>query len=518
MSTAIFEDWPTIPTSGIPQDALSARNAVYLPDSIAKPAIAIGMRKIISDYTGSLIRLQRASDNAVFDVPTKANGLPNDDLAIRWAGGAETRIAIAYDQSGNGRHFVPPAWANMPLYDPTAAYGSTSRCGAFNSMIFDGWYQTSVFTRRPKFATWNLTGAGLDRGALSVFDVVDPKSAIYNQNLWDFGSGSGLTLIAASSFASWDFAGFNDILVGRRLRQNFQTFGMTTSAATMKAFVDGQILTLAAKGAQAISNLYLGCGRAGTVGTSDFLDGSNRLAFVVYSSTLSDANAILVRDALDASFGIGKSNSTQIIAVGDSNLYGATVSESLYNVTMSRVIRDGLMFPTDFYSMALSSQLLIGAGQLAASATTREDALAVNGTYANRLLFSMIGGNDLATDSLNGGGTPGFATTLYNAYVAYVAERRTKGFTDIVVATIPTRQVLSVGQAAIEYQNFNTMIRNGKAGADEVADVAADPIYGDAATLNNLNYWQGDKTHHTYRGNQAQGAIAIAAINRALTH
>lgn len=490
-----------------------APEAAYLPAGAGTPMIAFGSRKMISAYAGSLIRVKKGGDGGTtFDVPVLANGLNDDAAAIAWAAGSEMRIAIAYDQSGNGRNFVPAAWADMPLYDPAALYGSVNKYGAFNSIIFDGWFETPS-TRRLKWGRW--TGLNTNRRSLSIFDVVDPKSALYNASYWDFATAAaptttslGIGTAAASNglYAS----GFTNDVTGRRPRQNMQVIGVASGATNNKVLIDGQIVSLAAKGSVVEDSLNLGVGASGAAGTSDFLDSGNRLAFVVYPTTLSDANAQAVRDALNSTFGLATASTAQIIVGGDSNHFGPTITGSQQNRTITREIRK-LLLGADFYSMALSSQQLMGAGGQIASAATREDLLLADGSYTDRILVSLGGGNDLAVN----GGTPGFGETLYNAHAAYIADERTAGATGIVVGTIPPRSTFTSGQHAIEWADYNSRIRAGKAGADRVADLEAH-FTGERANFANSTYWQGDSVHWTGLVNHELAPIIVTELNALL--
>lgn len=482
------------------QGAAAIQEAASLPAGAGKPMIAVGVRKLVSDYAGPLLRVQRAEDNATLDVPALANGLPDDAAAIAWADGAELRVAIAYDQSGNGFHFQPETWAAMPLYDPAGLYGTSSKYGASNALVFDGWFEVAAKMRHIKWARW-ASGVTANRTSISVFDVIDPKSALYNATYWNFtatqGNSAGILGMGTSAGLGGLYAsGFSDDMTNRYVRQNMQTMGLTSSVEANKVHLDGQIISLPPKGSTEIISGTLGASASGLTGANDFVDSSNRLAFVVYPTALPDAEAMAVRKALDEIFGIMAADGNQIVLSGDSILFGGTVIDSLQNRTVTREIRSSLVGNPALYSMALSSQLLTGEGGMAAMAATREDLLAVEGDYSKRILVIQIGSNDMGIH----GGNAGFATTLYAALTSYIAERRAAGFTHILVSTLLPAASTTSGQHNVEYLAYNALVRANAAGADGVLDLASHPVMGSFENAGNRLYYQ-DSLHPTGLGN-----------------
>lgn len=69
-------------------------------DDVPGASIAIGTRKLDKDYTGSIIRIIRASDSSEQDIG--ASGEDIDEGAINtFCSGTTCYVGIAYDQSGN---------------------------------------------------------------------------------------------------------------------------------------------------------------------------------------------------------------------------------------------------------------------------------------------------------------------------------------------------------------------------------------------------------------------------------
>lgn len=483
--------------------------AVYLPSVGSSPVAAYGMRRMVSTYLGALLQVQRASDNATMDVAQGADGLANNAAVVTWAGGSQVRLRQWYDQTGNARHALQATFSNMPLYDAAGLRGQATAFNAFKSAVFDGWLDVpSGNIRRPKKLTLP-NGVAYNFQAHSIFLVIDPKSALYNSVYLAVprtADGSEATAVGTASSVSGVYtSGGGGNSTARRIRQNYQTLGLVSGAAAFKFFQDGLIVSGSPKWTDPLQGGILGDGIY-MGGSGDFMSYENMLGFVVYPAALSDANAGLVRDALNSTYGISAPTGAQIVQVGDSLMYGPTVNESLEARTPTRQVRALLNGNAALYNFGLSSQLLTGGGGLAASASSREFAV-VDVAFANRILYSEIGGNDIAAN----GGVAGYATTLYAAYSSYITAARAAGFTKIVLRTILPRAQGT--QNNIELAAFNNLIRANSAGADAISDVAAHPIMGNAANIGNLVYYQGDNVHPTSAGNELIAPIDAAAIN-----
>jgi large repetitive protein len=93
---------------------------LYVPqvlplDSVSTAALATGLRKLRSAYTGPALRLRRASDNAQQDFGFWGNDLDTAAIAL-WLNGNSGYCTTLYDQSGSGRHVTQATDAKQPLY------------------------------------------------------------------------------------------------------------------------------------------------------------------------------------------------------------------------------------------------------------------------------------------------------------------------------------------------------------------------------------------------------------------
>lgn len=88
-------------------------------DAIPSITAAYGMRRLLTSYTGSILRIRRSSDNAEQDIGYVANGDLDTAAVSTFIGGGSGYIVDWYDQSGNG----------YTAAQTTAAVGRCKRLG-----------------------------------------------------------------------------------------------------------------------------------------------------------------------------------------------------------------------------------------------------------------------------------------------------------------------------------------------------------------------------------------------------
>jgi len=87
-------------------------------------------RRVLTSYTGNLVRLRRASDNAESNFTYLANGDLDLAAIAAWAGGASYVVTV-YDQAPAGDNVTQGVAANQPLYVASIRNGHAG-------MLFDG--------------------------------------------------------------------------------------------------------------------------------------------------------------------------------------------------------------------------------------------------------------------------------------------------------------------------------------------------------------------------------------------
>lgn len=483
-------------------------DAVFLPTVSASPVAAYGMRRLVTGYAGPLFEVQRASDNATMDVPQLANGLPDAAAAATWAAGAATTIRTWHDQTGNARHAQNTVVAEQPIFDASGQFGECSAFNAFKALVNDGWRIPSS-TRFPKRLNIPTT-VTFNRNNFSAFMVVEPKTSLHNEGYINFvnGSTSFLALVTAGSTTGLQASGGTATESGRRPRTQYQTIGIL-AGASLKFLQDGQIITTTGKSSAVVLGGLLG----DTLGAGDFYSADNYLGVVLYPAAISDADAIVVRNALDTTFGIVAPTANQIVMVGDSILNGPFVTQGSKNRQMTRKLRAMLKGNPALYNLGLPSQTLDG---IATNAATREFALAADGAYGKRILVIQGGTNDFGTN----GGTAGYGATKYSALTTYIGNARAAGFTHILVCTLLPRSNTPdwqnpASQRWVELNDYNARVRANAASADGIIDLAAHPVMGLFANASNLAYYQ-DGLHPTASGDLLLADPYATTINALL--
>ena len=79
--------------------------------------VAIGVRKIVKQYTGKCLNLRRVSDNELLDIGFDANGYCSFSEYTTFIGAGTGRITRFYDQTGNGNDYTsdPAGPTNIAL-------------------------------------------------------------------------------------------------------------------------------------------------------------------------------------------------------------------------------------------------------------------------------------------------------------------------------------------------------------------------------------------------------------------
>lgn len=84
--------------------------------------LAVGLRKLLSSYTGPAVRLRRNSDNAEADFGFTGTDLDLAAIAT-FLGGASGYCTVLYDQSGFNNNVIQPNEGNQPLFEAAGLNG-----------------------------------------------------------------------------------------------------------------------------------------------------------------------------------------------------------------------------------------------------------------------------------------------------------------------------------------------------------------------------------------------------------
>lgn len=486
--------------------------ATYLPTVGSSPIAVFGVRKMVSSYSGPLLQVLRASDNATMDVAQLGNGLPNLAAVVSWAAGSATTVSKWYDQV-NSNHATNAVVASQPIFDASGQYGVYNAFNSFKAIVMDGWVDISN-NNNPKYLMIP-TSLSFNRNNYTIVYAFEPTYGCYNELYSELINGASAYVqhSTAQSTSGIGATGGTTVYSGRRPRQMYQTLGMTGSASNYTFFQDGQIIAAAAKSSVAILGATLGYS---VTPSPTFFAKDNHLALIYYPAALSSADMASVQAAINATFGLPTSTGTgsQVVAVGDSILASASPSASTQNRSTIRGTRPYLKSSVSgLYNFGIPSQTL---ALLIANSATREFLLATDGTYTTRVLVIQIASADLD----NNGGTAGYGATLYSSMSSYITNARAAGYTKIVLNTLLPRSNnanwnVQTTQYWTEMNSYNSLVRANSAGADAICDLANAPLMGVYANTFNTTYYQ-DNLHPTGYGYTLLAPLYVAAINSVL--
>jgi len=132
-------------------------------------------RRVLTSYTGNLVRLRRASDNAEADFGFTGSGNLNVAAIAAWAGGASYVVTV-YDQAPAGDDVTQAVAANQPLYVAAIQNGHAGMRLNGTSHWLRGAFTTGGALSQPfsVFAVAALDAVAVDDGAEhAVFDSDD---------------------------------------------------------------------------------------------------------------------------------------------------------------------------------------------------------------------------------------------------------------------------------------------------------------------------------------------------------
>ena len=95
------------------------------------PLVSYSVRRLARSYTGPLVTLRRASDNAEQSFYPLSTGWLDDTDIAAWAGGS-CYVAQWFDQSAGAKHFIQSTAAAQPLYSVGVTPATRS------TLTFDG--------------------------------------------------------------------------------------------------------------------------------------------------------------------------------------------------------------------------------------------------------------------------------------------------------------------------------------------------------------------------------------------
>lgn len=118
---------------------------------VASSAVAYGLRRLRTNYTGPAIRVRRTSDNAEADIGFAANGSLNVAALLAHCGGSSGFVRTWYDQDLAGNHATQTDPALQPAIVTAGALVTEA-----GRPVIDGAGGKSLVFPRFSIRTWNV--------------------------------------------------------------------------------------------------------------------------------------------------------------------------------------------------------------------------------------------------------------------------------------------------------------------------------------------------------------------------
>jgi len=248
-------------------------------------------RRVLTSYTGNLVRLRRASDNAEANFTYLGNGNLNTAAIAAWAGGASYVVTV-YDQAPAGDDVTQAVAANQPLYVAAGQNGHPT-------MRLDG---TNDY----------LQGAYTVGGALSqpfnAFAVAQLDAAAVNDNVFrhmlDGDDAAGEMVVGKNSTPAPDVWGIYAGIAwvdGAVADANWKLWSVLPNGAASQFWLNTVSQAIGNAGAENADGLTIGFNYLFSAGTSWFGDVAS---VVICDPSLSDAQRVLMQNAMNAYWGV----------------------------------------------------------------------------------------------------------------------------------------------------------------------------------------------------------------------
>jgi hypothetical protein len=168
---------------------------VGLLDLYPSAAAAYSLRKLRTAYTGSAIRVRRASDNTEQDIGFSSGNLDTTALTT-FCSGTNGFVKTWYDQSGNGINAIQTTASNQPQI---VSSGAVITQNSKPILIFSGQFFELNSTLTPA-TNWSIFGVGLKNVANQTLTFIGGTTSFNSalisftdNNIYMLGVGNYIT-------------------------------------------------------------------------------------------------------------------------------------------------------------------------------------------------------------------------------------------------------------------------------------------------------------------------------------
>lgn len=253
------------------------------------------LRRQISSYSGSAIRVRRSSDNAEQDIGF-SSGLLDTASLLSFCGAGDGFIAKWYDQNGSGRYFSHATTTKQPKLVSSGAM--------LRAVTFDGTDDTLVSSANngaPSVFTLFVKGHNESFSTSAIFLETTNQPFSGANNGANLSCNTHLTALTTQSGGSGyvinDWTSLN--LVGQVVAARLDR-SQSTADNECAVFSGGKQFTKTGGGtlSSTSGNFTAAAWNLGSrSGTSDFLNGAIE-SFAIYEASVSDANIERISRAL----------------------------------------------------------------------------------------------------------------------------------------------------------------------------------------------------------------------------
>lgn len=162
-------------------------------DAYAFPWRAYSLRRLLSVYTGPLVRVRRSSDDTTLDVGFDVNGHLDTTALLAFVGANNGFVTRWYDQSGSGAHLEQGTVTAQPSI---VTAGALNTLDGLPAVTFDGTDDYLTVASAGLYAAGAATMAAVFSGAAAANGVVVGES--------NNAGGGNLYRLLRSSTAAWN--------------------------------------------------------------------------------------------------------------------------------------------------------------------------------------------------------------------------------------------------------------------------------------------------------------------------
>ena len=240
-------------------------------------------RRTLAAYTGSLLRLRRASDDAESDFGYVANGDLDVAAITAWAGG-NSYVVTVYDQTTNADCVTQADKTKQPLFVASAQNGHAG-------MSFDGSndYLTGTFT----------TGGALSQ-PFNYFTVESLSAADMNNNLAFVYSGTTVVRCVLYKGATYYYYAGVDVNSSVARAVTPRIWSALFNGAASALYMNGGLVANGNPGTANPVGLTVG---AEYTSASYFYEGQVN-SHIICDPVLGDADRILMQTAINGYWGV----------------------------------------------------------------------------------------------------------------------------------------------------------------------------------------------------------------------